>query len=452
MTTKSTGTGRGREMDAERLGGVIDILFQFLGNLLYNPEKAKLRPDELPEAFQPFGKGLLFFAQKLNEMRNFAGELSRGNLGVKLPPTDNEFAAPLKNLHASLKHLTWQTQQVAKGDYSQRVDFMGDFSDAFNAMIRLLDERYHALTEEIENGRQKTRALEQNIDLFKAITDRISQWIIVLDRDTGTPLFSNNAMAAIMEKDSALAMELFAWMRRNFSRGVMDSATHEEVELEAGSRTWYLSVAKYQLVWLNHPAAVFSMTDVSEEHRYIEELRSVAEQDALTQVNSRHFGMRTLHEWVKNHYEFCICFVDMDFLKYVNDTFGHQAGDDYITSVARLLSSFSRDVMVNRLGGDEFMLLQRDWDAARAEARMRELAKELGREDREQGTPYARSISYGVVYVPTDNSIPASDLLSQADEKMYLFKRQNKKNRGVESCPIRPTGMVKAGETENTAG
>lgn len=41
---------------------------------------------------------------------------------------EEEFlASQLKNLQASLKHLTWQTQQIAKGDFSQKVDFMGDF-------------------------------------------------------------------------------------------------------------------------------------------------------------------------------------------------------------------------------------------------------------------------------------------------------------------------------------
>lgn len=45
-------------------------------------------------------------------------------------------AAPLR-LRANLRHLTWQTQQVAAGDFSQRVDFLGAFSEAFNSMVTL---------------------------------------------------------------------------------------------------------------------------------------------------------------------------------------------------------------------------------------------------------------------------------------------------------------------------
>ncbi|MFR7901198.1 MAG: hypothetical protein ACLU6Y_16235 [Ruminococcus sp.] len=38
----------------------------------------------------------------------------------------------LKNMHSNLNHLTWQAKQVAKGDYSQTVSFLGEFSEAFN--------------------------------------------------------------------------------------------------------------------------------------------------------------------------------------------------------------------------------------------------------------------------------------------------------------------------------
>jgi len=62
----------------------------------------------------------------------------------------------LKTLQAHLRHLTWQTQRVAKGDFTQRVDYMGEFAEAFNNMVlqlqdartRLLEseERYRALS------------------------------------------------------------------------------------------------------------------------------------------------------------------------------------------------------------------------------------------------------------------------------------------------------------------
>jgi methyl-accepting chemotaxis protein len=49
-----------------------------------------------------------------------------------------------------MQHLTWQAKQVANGDYSQRVDFMGEFSEAFNFMIVSLDNRERQLKKKID--------------------------------------------------------------------------------------------------------------------------------------------------------------------------------------------------------------------------------------------------------------------------------------------------------------
>ncbi|MDR0651930.1 MAG: response regulator, partial [Synergistaceae bacterium] len=95
----------------------------------------------LPEDFRELGQGLQYFAECVEETQALAHSLSKGNLKLKLPPSSNNMAAPLKDLYASLKHLAWQARQVATGDYTQRVDFMGDFANAFNTMIEQLDRQ-----------------------------------------------------------------------------------------------------------------------------------------------------------------------------------------------------------------------------------------------------------------------------------------------------------------------
>ena len=120
---------------------VAEILFNYLHDIIYKPSEASLDIECLPEAFGDFGRGLQYFGSILSEMRTLAKELANGNLNCTLPSRTNEIASPLKTLHASLRHLTWQTQQVAMGDYKQRVSFMGDFSTAFNNMIEQLEQR-----------------------------------------------------------------------------------------------------------------------------------------------------------------------------------------------------------------------------------------------------------------------------------------------------------------------
>ncbi len=125
-----------------------DALFAYLRDVIYDPSNASLDVSALPGEFQTFGKGLIYFCQMVSDMKLLAKELADGNLNCAIPSRDNELASPLKKLHASLKHLSWQSQQVAKGDYSQRVEFMGDFSDAFNNMIAQLSRQRHVILDE----------------------------------------------------------------------------------------------------------------------------------------------------------------------------------------------------------------------------------------------------------------------------------------------------------------
>jgi phosphoserine phosphatase RsbU/P len=74
------------------------------------------------------------------EASEFLRNLSHGLLDAE-PPARNHLIAPFKQLHANLRHLTWQTNRVAKGDLNQHVDFMGEFSASFNEMIESLRQK-----------------------------------------------------------------------------------------------------------------------------------------------------------------------------------------------------------------------------------------------------------------------------------------------------------------------
>ncbi len=74
------------------------------------------------------------------EACEFVKALAEGNLDLTAP-SHNLLASPFKQLQANLLHLTWQTKQIAAGDYSQRVYFMGVFSTAFNSMVEALEEK-----------------------------------------------------------------------------------------------------------------------------------------------------------------------------------------------------------------------------------------------------------------------------------------------------------------------
>ncbi|MDR2353198.1 MAG: response regulator [Deltaproteobacteria bacterium] len=134
------------------------ILFNYLRDVIYCPNKAYLDIDLLDGDAKNLGLGIKFLADCIGETRAFSEALARGDLGAQMPSAGNEIAAPLKTLYSSLKHLTWQSQQIAAGDYSQQVDFMGAFADAFNTMIRQLDRRNRELLISKETAEAASRA------------------------------------------------------------------------------------------------------------------------------------------------------------------------------------------------------------------------------------------------------------------------------------------------------
>jgi len=99
------------------------------------------------------------------ESRQFLEMLAGGDLDCD-PPPRNLLLSPFKQLHSNLRHLVWQTHQVAKGDLSQQVDFLGTFADAFNSMIaslrekRRIEEELREANTTIVEGMQYARTIQ----------------------------------------------------------------------------------------------------------------------------------------------------------------------------------------------------------------------------------------------------------------------------------------------------
>lgn len=397
------------------MDSIAGLLQAYLNRVVHDPEHAVLDLQKLPEEFQEFGKSLVYFSECVTETVALANAIAKGNLGIALPPPSNEMAAPLKALHASLKHLTWQTQQVAKGDYQQRVDFMGDFSEAFNVMVVQLEQQRLALLDQIHT-------LRQNRSLYEMLEGQIEQRIIVTDMDTSKILFVSREMDGAMTVANG-ETKLCHWLQEQTETM---KGKHEkyvtELELPDNDTVLHYSVSIHPLRWGQHNALAFVLMDISTEREQLKSLQSIANIDTLTQLGNRRYGMEVMEKWLSEGRDFVLCFVDIDNLKFVNDWYGHTEGDQYIICVAAAMREFSSDAVVCRIGGDEFMLLAENWNPGMAEERLEMLRTRLvGRSG-----SYERSVSYGVIHVGPDNILQASDLLSAADEKMYECKRAYK--------------------------
>jgi len=185
-----------KQGETESMQSVAGTLFDYLRDVMYDPVNAELDVEMLPDVFQNFGKGLKFFSACVIEVMVLAKALSKGDLYSEDPPSYNEIAAPLKSLHASLLHLTWQAQQIAKGDYHQHVDFMGDFSKAFNTMAQQLEER-----RDYEN-RERSK-LQEYINLILSHSPSI---ILSFD-DDGRAVFASESFTSLYKTPSSAEIQ-----------------------------------------------------------------------------------------------------------------------------------------------------------------------------------------------------------------------------------------------------
>jgi serine phosphatase RsbU (regulator of sigma subunit) len=103
----------------------------------------------------------------LSEYRAFSdvmAVMSRGELEFAPPGGNMSVLQSFKNLHANLRHLTWKTQQIAGGDFTQTVDFMGRFSDAFNSMTKQLREAFEKIDRQNQDLSRANQRMKSDLD------------------------------------------------------------------------------------------------------------------------------------------------------------------------------------------------------------------------------------------------------------------------------------------------
>jgi two-component system sensor histidine kinase/response regulator len=107
-----------------------------------DPGPIKL-PEDYPENEIKQAVGYINrFVEEYQASSELLHQLSRGNVNMTPPRSRIKLSASLKNLQASMRNLTWVTQQIADGDFSHKVSFMGDFAEAFNRMTQQLQNAF----------------------------------------------------------------------------------------------------------------------------------------------------------------------------------------------------------------------------------------------------------------------------------------------------------------------
>ncbi len=170
--------------------------------------------------------------------------------------------------------------------------------------------------------------------------------------------------------------------------------------------------------------------DIDAQKKYEEKLVFLAYHDALTGLNNRkgfyEFLDNALKYAKRNQTRLAVMFMDIDKFKLVNDTLGHEVGDELLKTISQRLTDNLRETdFVSRIGGDEFTVVMTGNDSFYPD----KLAKKILNTIRFPYDLNGHTIDYvsasiGISLYPDDGSIDIEDLVIKADQAMYEAKKK----------------------------
>lgn len=259
----------------------------------------------------------------------------------------------------------------------------------------------------IENGTlQECHTVEELVESAKAS---------IVDENSGAAVFYNNFTSELLREiyESGRMQMSFRYQRRVGEK--MVRWVHNDIrfiiDVDSG-----------------HLCAMLSAKDIDEEKREEQKLVTAAKMDKMTMLYNRETTMESINKILReepehNHVLFMI---DVDNFKNLNDTRGHQAGDEFLIDLASVIkSSFRETDIVGRIGGDEFFALMRNVPGDSITLRKAQELLNTIQEVCEDYTDLNLSSSIGISMYPQDGNT-LEELYAQADGALYEAKRKGK--------------------------
>ena len=302
--------------------------------------------------------------------------------------------------------------------------------------------------EDINARRSAEQRLQESEERFRLISTVAKDGIIIMGSEGGISYW--NPAAEVMfgyQEGEAVAYDLHELIapqqyRKRFQRamekfrttgeGALVGTTFEITALRKNGQEFpiELSISAFQTKEEWHALAL--VRDISERKQSEEKIRQLAYYDTLTGLPNRLMLLGNLNQALllakHHHRSMAIMFLDLDGFKQINDTLGHDGGDELLRAVAtRLTASVRQGDDVSRQGGDEFIVvlteITQPQDAALvAQKILRTFEKPF--QVRNQQIHITSSI--GIALYPVDGPDNADDLMKKADMAMYAAKAAGK--------------------------
>ena len=322
-----------------------------------------------------------------------------------------------------------------------------EMSGALRVLIESILNMYDALsTRTLQLMREvaERQRAEEKLRLSRKVIDSTLEAIFITD-ENGKIIDTNPSFCqdVRMEHEQVLGKDI-----RQLKPGLFNQSKSDEIWKSttenghwAGEIVWRDASGKMEGAWLvfstikdnqgaitHYAGVVSSITNLIQRQHTLE---VEANHDALTGLPNRRLLQDRLAQAIARSNRggrvLAVCYLDLDGFKQVNDTLGHDAGDDVLRLIAVRLSKIMRgEDTVVRLGGDEFILLLSDLESEENALQLfNRLLLDIAQPMVIHGKPAAVSASMGITFFPRDQGTP-EQLLAHADEAMLTAKREGK--------------------------
>ncbi|RJG00700.1 EAL and GGDEF domain-containing protein [Noviherbaspirillum sedimenti] len=297
------------------------------------------------------------------------------------------------------------------------------------------------------------RSLHESEERYRSVVNCLAEGIMVQARD-GTIVACNPSAERILRVPPGSAVGSKGMnLRRMFTEDgseILPEQLPSLVALRTGEAilnlTMGLETADGATVWVSQnvlpirqagvqevSSVLVSFTDVSAVKEAQQRLQFLASHDSLTGLPNRAFLVERLAHALslaqRQTHRIALLFLDLDRFKHVNDTIGHEAGDQLLQTVATRLSACIRETdTLARLGGDEFVVLAESFDDASYLTGLAErMLGTISEPFRLRGYEYYLGVSIGISVHPDDGE-DGNTLLRCADSAMYAAKEDGRNN------------------------
>jgi diguanylate cyclase (GGDEF)-like protein len=293
---------------------------------------------------------------------------------------------------------------------------------------RLYDQVQRELTQRrntLDELRQTMEELKASEMQFRKLIVKNVDGIIVID-ETGVIRFVNPAAEALFGHTGE---ELVG---NPFGLITLDQDKTEINIRRPGGSVATAELRAVEIDWHGQRANLVSLRDVTERKRTEQVLRSLSLLDELTGLYNRRGFLALSQQELKlaqrEQRHVLLFFVDIDRMKWINDTLGHSEGDWALTAIADVLrETWRASDIIARLGGDEFAVLAMQSAGIGTMAMKDRLQKNLNLHNAKENRGYDLSLSVGAVDYDPANPCSIDELLARADALMYQEK-QGKRN------------------------